>query len=41
MPVRVAVASLCGLLSDDAVRPAGWDDGDFLLRATGWFPLIG
>ncbi|MFI7435264.1 hypothetical protein [Micromonospora haikouensis] len=39
LPVRVAVASLCGLLSDDAVRPAGWDDGDFLLRATGRVPL--
>ncbi|WP_431973902.1 hypothetical protein [Micromonospora haikouensis] len=24
---------------DDAVRPAGWDDGDFLLRATGRVPL--
>ncbi|WP_431892912.1 maleylpyruvate isomerase N-terminal domain-containing protein [Micromonospora haikouensis] len=39
LPVRVAVASLCGLLSDDAVRPVGWDDRDFLLRATGRVPL--
>ncbi|WFE58770.1 maleylpyruvate isomerase N-terminal domain-containing protein [Micromonospora sp. WMMD712] len=39
LPARVAVASLCGLLSDDAVRPAGWDDRDFLLRATGRVPL--
>ncbi|WP_030487692.1 maleylpyruvate isomerase N-terminal domain-containing protein [Micromonospora chokoriensis] len=33
--VRVAVATMFGLLSDDTVRPAGWSDRDFLLKATG------
>ncbi|TDC57390.1 hypothetical protein E1258_22155 [Micromonospora sp. KC207] len=39
LPVRVAVTSLGGLLSDDAVRPADWDDRDFLLKAAGRVPL--
>jgi hypothetical protein len=28
-----------GLLSDDAVRPAGWTDEEYLLKATGRLPL--
>ncbi len=36
---RVAVATMDGLLSDDAVRPAGWDDHEYLLKATGRLPL--
>ncbi|MET8040804.1 maleylpyruvate isomerase N-terminal domain-containing protein [Micromonospora sp. NPDC005215] len=39
LAVRVAVATLEGLLSDDTVRPGGWDDKDFLLKATGRMPL--
>ncbi|WP_446217549.1 maleylpyruvate isomerase N-terminal domain-containing protein [Micromonospora sp. IBHARD004] len=39
LPTRVAVATMDGLLSDDAVRPAGWDDRDYLLRAAGRVPL--
>ncbi|MBM0233087.1 maleylpyruvate isomerase N-terminal domain-containing protein [Micromonospora sp. STR1_7] len=39
LAVRVAVATMDGLLSDDAVRPAAWDDHDFLLKATGRLPL--
>ncbi|MEU8180576.1 maleylpyruvate isomerase N-terminal domain-containing protein [Micromonospora sp. NPDC049044] len=39
LAVRVAVATMDGLLSDDAVRPAAWDDNDFLLKATGRIPL--
>ncbi|MGV9210395.1 maleylpyruvate isomerase N-terminal domain-containing protein [Micromonospora sp. RB23] len=35
MAVGVAVSTMDGLLSDDAVRPAGWDDREFLLKATG------
>ncbi|EEP72512.1 hypothetical protein MCAG_02839 [Micromonospora sp. ATCC 39149] len=31
--------ALGGLLSDDAVRPADWDDRDFLLKAAGRVPL--
>lgn len=38
-PTRVAVATVDGLLSDDAVRPTGWDDRDYLLKATGRVPL--
>ncbi|MET8910317.1 maleylpyruvate isomerase N-terminal domain-containing protein [Micromonospora sp. NPDC004551] len=38
-PTRVAVATVDGLLSDDAVRPTGWDDRDYLLKATGRLPL--
>ncbi|MCP3787825.1 maleylpyruvate isomerase N-terminal domain-containing protein [Micromonospora sp. A3M-1-15] len=38
-PTRVAVATVDGLLSDDAVRPVGWDDRDYLLKATGRVPL--
>ncbi|RKN46302.1 maleylpyruvate isomerase N-terminal domain-containing protein [Micromonospora endolithica] len=37
--LRVAVATMDGLLSDDAVRPAGWDDEEYLLKATGRVPL--
>ncbi|PWR05718.1 hypothetical protein DKT68_25440 [Micromonospora acroterricola] len=39
LAVRVAVATMDGLLSDDAVRPTGWDDEEFLLKATGRLPL--
>ncbi|MFU8873370.1 maleylpyruvate isomerase N-terminal domain-containing protein [Micromonospora sp. SL4-19] len=35
----VAVATLAGLLSGHAVRPNGWDDREFLLKATGRIPL--
>ncbi|GGS01393.1 maleylpyruvate isomerase [Micromonospora fulviviridis] len=38
-PTSVAVATVDGLLSDDAVRPTGWDDRDYLLKATGRVPL--
>ncbi|MCW3813863.1 maleylpyruvate isomerase N-terminal domain-containing protein [Micromonospora sp. DR5-3] len=37
--VDVAVATVDGLLSDDAVRPTGWDDREYLLKATGRIPL--
>ncbi|MGC4850758.1 maleylpyruvate isomerase N-terminal domain-containing protein [Micromonospora sp. DT15] len=39
LAVQVAVATMDGLLSDDTVRPAAWDDNDFLLKATGRVPL--
>ncbi|WP_319463530.1 maleylpyruvate isomerase N-terminal domain-containing protein [Micromonospora sp. RTP1Z1] len=39
LPTRVAAAPMDGLLTDDAVRPAGWDDRDYLLRAAGRVPL--
>ncbi|MEV4654525.1 maleylpyruvate isomerase N-terminal domain-containing protein [Micromonospora sp. NPDC049301] len=39
LAVRVAVATMDGLMSDDAVRPTGWDDHEFLLKATGRLPL--
>ncbi|WP_422737522.1 maleylpyruvate isomerase N-terminal domain-containing protein [Micromonospora sp. WMMD729] len=35
----VAVSTMDGLMSDDAVRPAGWDDREFLLKATGRLSL--
>ncbi|MGC4788462.1 maleylpyruvate isomerase N-terminal domain-containing protein [Micromonospora sp. DT178] len=35
----VAVATMDGLLSDDAVRPAAWSDAEYLLKATGRMPL--
>lgn len=35
----VAVTTVDGLLSDDTVRPAGWDDAAYLLKATGRLPL--
>lgn len=35
----VAVATMDGLLSDDAVRPVAWSDHDYLLKATGRVPL--
>ncbi|MGC4894251.1 maleylpyruvate isomerase N-terminal domain-containing protein [Micromonospora sp. DT31] len=38
-PTRVAVTTMDGLLSDEAVRPAGWDDHEYLLKATGRAPL--
>ncbi|MET8353520.1 maleylpyruvate isomerase N-terminal domain-containing protein [Micromonospora sp. NPDC005206] len=39
LAVRVAVATMDGLMSDDTVRPTAWDDHDFLLKATGRVPL--
>ncbi|MFF5172322.1 maleylpyruvate isomerase N-terminal domain-containing protein [Micromonospora sp. NPDC000089] len=36
---RVAVATMDGLLSDDAVRPTGWSDAEYLLKAAGREPL--
>lgn len=33
-------AAVDGLLSDDAVRPAGRDDAEYLLKAAGRLPLI-
>ncbi|SIN27369.1 maleylpyruvate isomerase N-terminal domain-containing protein [Micromonospora cremea] len=39
LAVRVAVATMDGLMSDDAVRPTAWDDHEFLLKATGRLPL--
>ncbi|MFC4018537.1 maleylpyruvate isomerase N-terminal domain-containing protein [Micromonospora sp. GCM10011542] len=39
LAVRVAVSTMNGLLSDEAVRPASWDDHEFLLKATGRLPL--
>ncbi|MFE9689785.1 maleylpyruvate isomerase N-terminal domain-containing protein [Micromonospora sp. NPDC005806] len=38
-PTRVAVATVDVLLSDEAVRPTGWDDREYLLKATGRLPL--
>ncbi|MFI2708628.1 maleylpyruvate isomerase N-terminal domain-containing protein [Micromonospora sp. NPDC018662] len=38
-PTRVAVTTMDGLLCDDAVRPAAWDDHEYLLKATGRVPL--
>ncbi|WBC13117.1 maleylpyruvate isomerase N-terminal domain-containing protein [Micromonospora sp. WMMA1998] len=38
-PTRVTVTTMDGLLSDEAVRPAGWDDHEYLLKATGRVPL--
>ncbi|WP_406106537.1 maleylpyruvate isomerase N-terminal domain-containing protein [Micromonospora globbae] len=39
LATRVATATVDGLLSDDAVRPSGWDDHEFLLKAAGRLPL--
>ncbi|MFF5177109.1 maleylpyruvate isomerase N-terminal domain-containing protein [Micromonospora sp. NPDC000316] len=39
LAVRVAVATMDGLLSDDTVRPTAWDDHEILLKATGRLPL--
>ena len=39
LAVAVAVATMDGLLSDDTVRPAGWDDLTYLGKATGRQPL--
>ncbi|SCE87220.1 TIGR03083 family protein [Micromonospora coriariae] len=39
LAVRVAVATMDGLMSDDTVRPTAWDDEEFLLKATGRLPL--
>ncbi|RLP95434.1 maleylpyruvate isomerase N-terminal domain-containing protein [Micromonospora sp. CV4] len=39
LAVRVAVSTMDGLMSDDAVRPTAWDDHEFLLKATGRLPL--
>ncbi|MEU9505529.1 hypothetical protein AB0D32_04510 [Micromonospora sp. NPDC048170] len=33
------MATMDGLLGDDAVRPAGWSDPEHLLKATGRVPL--
>ncbi|SCG19351.1 TIGR03083 family protein [Micromonospora echinofusca] len=35
----VAVTTMDGLLSDDAVRPAAWSDAEYLLKAAGRLPL--
>ncbi|WBB65810.1 maleylpyruvate isomerase N-terminal domain-containing protein [Micromonospora sp. WMMD812] len=35
----VAVTTMDGLLSDEAVRPVAWDDHEFLLKAAGRVPL--
>ncbi|MGC5018868.1 maleylpyruvate isomerase N-terminal domain-containing protein [Micromonospora sp. DT47] len=35
LATRVAVATMDGLVSDDTVRPAGWDDAEYLLKAAG------
>ena len=37
--VGIAVSTLDGLLSDEAVRPADWSDIDYLLKGTGRVPL--
>ncbi|GAB3795042.1 maleylpyruvate isomerase N-terminal domain-containing protein [Micromonospora zhanjiangensis] len=37
----IAVATMDGLLSDDAVRPPDWSDPDYLLKAAGRIPLNG
>ncbi|MGK5737739.1 maleylpyruvate isomerase N-terminal domain-containing protein [Micromonospora sp. URMC 103] len=39
LATAVATATLDGLLSDEAVRPASWDDEEFLLKGTGRLPL--
>ncbi|TDB72886.1 maleylpyruvate isomerase N-terminal domain-containing protein [Micromonospora sp. KC721] len=39
LATAVAVATMDGLVSDEAVRPAAWSDGDYLLKATGRVPL--
>jgi Mycothiol maleylpyruvate isomerase N-terminal domain len=39
LAVQVAVETMDGLMSDDAVRPVGWSDAEFLLKATGRVPL--
>jgi uncharacterized protein (TIGR03083 family) len=39
LATRVAVATMDGLLSDEAVRPSRWSDADFLLKAAGRVPL--
>lgn len=39
LATRVAVTTMDGLLSDDAVRPAAWSDAEYLLKATGRLPL--
>ncbi|MFY1688883.1 maleylpyruvate isomerase N-terminal domain-containing protein [Plantactinospora sp. WMMB782] len=37
--VAIAVATLDGLLSAEAIRPADWSDVDYLLKGTGRIPL--
>ena len=37
--VAIAVTTLDGLLSDEAVRPGDWSDVDYVLKATGRLPL--
>ncbi|MEH1101034.1 maleylpyruvate isomerase N-terminal domain-containing protein [Micromonospora sp. CPCC 205561] len=39
LATRVALSTMDGLLSDDAVRPGGWSDAEYLLKATGRLPL--
>jgi hypothetical protein len=39
LATRVAVDTMDGLMSDEAVRPVGWSDADFLLKAAGRLPL--
>jgi uncharacterized protein (TIGR03083 family) len=36
---RVAADTMDGLMSDEAVRPVGWSDGEFLLKASGRLAL--
>jgi Mycothiol maleylpyruvate isomerase N-terminal domain len=37
--VEIAVSTMDGLMSDDAVRPASWSAIDYLLKASGRLPL--
>lgn len=39
LATQVAVETMDGLMSDDAVRPTTWSDAEFLLKATGRLPL--
>ena len=37
--VDIAVSTMDGLMSDDAVRPASWSPTDYLLKASGRLPV--
>jgi hypothetical protein len=37
--VEIAVSTMDGLMSDEAVRPASWSPTDYLLKASGRLPL--
>jgi len=37
--LAAAVSTMDGLLTDDVVRPNGWTDADYLLKASGRIPL--